>query len=95
MANTLRWVFNPGDKDRWWCAADIGWITGHSFIVFAPLLIGITSILYEGAIDYPEPDRVWDIIERYGVNILATSPTAIRLLMKYGDKYPLNHDLRH
>ena len=93
VANTLKWGFNPKDEDRWWCAADIGWITGHSYIVFAPLLLGMTSIMYEGAIDYPKPDRMWDIIERYGVNILYTSPTAIRLLMKYGEKYPLSHDL--
>ncbi|WP_337859878.1 acetate--CoA ligase [Ferroplasma sp.] len=93
IANTLKWAFNPGESDRWWCAADIGWITGHSYIVFAPLLLGITSIMYEGAIDYPKPDKMWEIVEKYGVNILYTSPTAVRLLMKYGDKYPLNHDL--
>ncbi|KJE49202.1 MULTISPECIES: acetate--CoA ligase [unclassified Acidiplasma] len=93
VANTLKWAFDPKDEDRWWCAADIGWITGHSYIVFAPLLLGLTSIIYEGAIDYPKPDRMWEIIERYGVNILYTSPTAIRLLMKYGEKYPESHDL--
>ena len=93
IANTLKWAFDPTDEDRWWCAADIGWITGHSYIVFAPLLLGLTSVMYEGAIDYPKPDRMWEIIERYGVNLLYTSPTAIRLLMKYGEKYPLSHDL--
>jgi acetyl-CoA synthetase len=93
IANTMKWAFNPGEEDRWWCAADIGWITGHSYIVFAPLLLGSTSIMYEGAIDYPKPDRMWDIVEKYGVNILYTSPTAIRLLMKYGERYPLSHDL--
>ncbi len=93
VANTMKWAFNPGEEDRWWCAADIGWITGHSYIVFAPLLLGVTSIMYEGAIDYPKPDRMWEIVERYGVNMLYTSPTAIRLLMKYGEKYPLMHDL--
>jgi acetyl-CoA synthetase len=93
IANTLKWGFNPREEDRWWCAADIGWITGHSYIVFAPLLLGLTSIMYEGAIDYPKPDRMWEIVERYGVNILYTSPTAIRLLMKYGEKYPDSHDL--
>ena len=93
VANTMKWAFNPGEEDRWWCAADIGWITGHSYIVFAPLLLGVTSVMYEGAIDFPKPDRMWDIVERYGVNILYTSPTAIRLLMKYGEKYPLMHDL--
>ena len=93
IANTMKWAFNPNEEDRWWCPADIGWITGHSFTVFAPLLLGVTSIMYEGAIDYPKPDRMWDIIERYGVTMLYTSPTAIRLLMKYGEKYPLMHDL--
>ncbi|MHB1707946.1 MAG: acetate--CoA ligase [Thermoplasmataceae archaeon] len=93
IANTLKWAFNPQEDDRWWCAADIGWVTGHSYIVFAPLILGLTSIIYEGAITYPEPDRMWDIIERYGVNLLYTSPTAIRLLMRYGDAYPAKHDL--
>lgn len=92
-ANTLKWAFNPGEDDRWWCAADIGWITGHSYIVFAPLFLGLTSIMYEGAITYPAPDRIWDIIERYRVNLLYTSPTAIRTLMRYGEKYPEKHDL--
>ena len=93
IANTLKWAFNPQEDDRWWCAADIGWVTGHSYIVFAPLILGLTSIMYEGAITYPEPDRMWDIIEKYGVNLLYTSPTAIRLLMRYGDAYPAKHDL--
>ncbi|MEM0140148.1 MAG: acetate--CoA ligase [Ferroplasma sp.] len=93
IANALKWTFDPTDEDRWWCAADIGWITGHSYIVFAPMLLGLTSIMYEGAIDFPKPDRMWDIIERYGVNILYTSPTAIRLMMKFGEKYPEAHDL--
>ncbi|MCL4322929.1 MAG: acetate--CoA ligase [Candidatus Thermoplasmatota archaeon] len=93
VANTLKWAFNPQEDDRWWCAADIGWVTGHSYIVFAPLLLGLTSVIYEGAINYPEPDRMWDIIERYGVNLLYTSPTAIRMLMRYGDLYPAKHDL--
>ncbi|EQD40879.1 acetyl-coenzyme A synthetase, partial [mine drainage metagenome] len=91
--NTLKWAFDPHEDDRWWCAADIGWVTGHSYIVFAPLFLGITSIMYEGSITYPEPDRMWEIIEKYGVNILYTSPTAIRMLMRYGDSYPRDHDL--
>ncbi|WP_156324215.1 AMP-binding protein, partial [Acidiplasma aeolicum] len=82
VANTLKWAFDPKEEDRYWCTADFGWITGHSFAVFGPLILGLTSIIYEGAIDYPKPDRMWEIIERYGVNILYTSPTAIRLLMK-------------
>lgn len=93
IANTLKWAFNPGEDDRWWCAADIGWVTGHSYIVFGPLILGLTSIMYEGAITYPAPDRIWDIIERYRVNLLYTSPTAIRTLMRYGEKYPEKHDL--
>jgi acetyl-CoA synthetase len=93
VANTLKWAFDPDEDDRWWCAADIGWITGHSYIVFAPLILGLTSIIYEGAITYPEPDRLWEIIERYRVNILYTSPTAIRTLMRFGEKYPKMHDL--
>jgi acetyl-CoA synthetase len=93
VSNTLKWAFDPQETDRWWCAADIGWITGHSYIVFAPLILGLTSILYEGSFDYPFPDQIWRIIELYGVNILYTSPTAIRMLMKYGDIYPRKHDL--
>ena len=93
VASTLKWAFDPQEDDRWWCAADIGWVTGHSYIVFAPLILGLTSIMYEGAITYPAPDRMWEIIERYRVNILYTSPTAIRTLMRYGEKYPRMHDL--
>ncbi len=93
VSNTLKWAFDPKEDDRWWCAADIGWITGHSYIVFAPLLLGLTSIMYEGSITYPGPDRMWQIVEKYGVNILYTSPTAIRMLMRYGDSYPKKYDL--
>lgn len=93
VASTLKWAFDPQEDDRWWCAADIGWVTGHSYIVFAPLILGLTSIMYEGAITFPAPDRMWEIIEKYRVNILYTSPTAIRTLMRYGEKYPRMHDL--
>ena len=93
IANTLKWAFDPQENDRWWCAADIGWITGHSYIVFAPLILGLTSILYEGSFDYPTPDQIWKLIAYYEVDILYTSPTAIRALMKYGDEYPKNHNL--
>ena len=93
VANTMKWAFDPSENDRWWCAADIGWVTGHSYIVFAPLLLGLTSILYEGSFTYPKPDRIWETVEYYGVNILYTSPTAIRSLMRYGEKYPDSHDL--
>ncbi len=92
-ASTLRWAFDPNENDRLWTAADIGWVTGHSYIVFAPLILGLTSIIYEGSFTYPKPDRMWNIVEHYGVNILYTSPTAIRALMRYGDNYPLSHDL--
>ncbi len=93
VANTMKWAFDPQETDRWWCAADIGWITGHSYIVFAPLILGLTSIIYEGSLDYPGPDQVWKIISYYEVDILYTSPTAIRSLMKYGDEYPRSHNL--
>ncbi|MEM0493177.1 MAG: acetate--CoA ligase [Candidatus Thermoplasmatota archaeon] len=90
---TLKWVFDVKDEDIYWCSADIGWVTGHSYIVYAPLILGATSIIYEGAPDWPQPDRWWDIIERYGVNILYTSPTSVRLFMRFGDEWPKKHDL--
>jgi len=92
-ALTLKWVFDLKENDIWWCAADIGWITGHSYIVYAPLILGTTSLLYEGAPNYPEPDRWWKIIEKHQATILYTSPTAIRLFMKYGEEYPQKHNL--
>lgn len=88
-----RGVFDVKSDDRWWCLADPGWITGHSFIVYAPLINGTTTILYEGAPTYPYPDRVWRIISHYGVNILYTSPTAIRGLMRFGDSWVKKHDI--
>jgi len=90
---TQGWVFDPRDADVYWCTADIGWVTGHTYVVFAPLMHGLTSVIYEGALDYPRPDRWWEIVERYGVTILYTSPTAIRSLMRYGDHLPGSHDL--
>lgn len=92
-AQTLKWVFDIKEDDIFWCAADIGWITGHSYIVYGPLILGATSIMYEGAPDYPEPDRFWEIIENHDVSILYTSPTAIRLFMKFGEEWPKKHDL--
>jgi len=92
-AQTLKWVFDLKDEDVWWCAADIGWVTGHSYIVYGPLILGSTSIIYEGAPDYPGPDRWWSIIEKYGVTVLYTSPTSIRLFMRYGEEWPKKHDL--
>ncbi len=90
---TLKFVFDIKPKDIWWCAADIGWVTGHSYIVYAPLMLGATSILYEGAPDYPAPDRWWSIIEKEKVSILYTSPTAIRMFMRFGEEYPAKHNL--
>jgi acetyl-CoA synthetase len=92
-AYTLNWVFDMKDEDIWWCAADIGWITGHSYIVYAPLILGATSVIYEGAPNYPEPDRWWQIIEKYNITLLYTSPTSIRLFMKYGENWIKKHDL--
>ncbi len=90
---TLKFVFDIKPDDIWWCAADIGWVTGHSYIVYAPLMLGATSILYEGAPDYPAPDRWWQIIEKEKVTILYTSPTAIRMFMRFGEEYPAKHNL--
>ena len=92
-ATTLKYVFDVKDDDVWWCAADPGWITGHSYIVYAPLIHGLTSILYEGAPGFPNPDRWWEIIDQHKVTILYTAPTAIRGLMRFGDEWPNKHDL--
>ena len=92
-STTLKWVFDIKDEDRWWCAADPGWITGHSYIVYAPLILGATSFMYEGAPNYPYPDRWWRLVEKYGITILYTAPTAIRGLMRFGDAWPQRHDL--
>ncbi|MEX2029714.1 MAG: acetate--CoA ligase [Anaerolineales bacterium] len=90
---TLKLVFDLKEEDRWWCAADPGWVTGHSYIVYGPLLNGATTFMYEGAPTYPEPDRWWRMIEKYGITILYTAPTAIRGLMRFGDAWPSAHDL--
>ncbi len=87
VATTLKYAFDIREEDRWWCAADPGWITGHSYIVYGPLILGATSVMYEGAPTYPYPDRWWKIVERYGVSILYTAPTAIRGLMRFGDAW--------
>lgn len=92
-STTLKFVFDIKDIDRWWCAADPGWITGHSYIVYSPLLIGATAFMYEGAPNYPYPDRWWGMIEKYGITVLYTSPTAIRGLMKFGDSWVTRHDI--
>jgi len=90
---TLKCVFDIKDDDRWWCAADPGWITGHSYIVYGPLLNGATSFMYEGAPTHPYPNRWWRMVENYGVTILYTAPTAIRGLMRFGDAWATRHDL--
>ncbi|HEX2235356.1 MAG TPA: AMP-binding protein, partial [Actinomycetota bacterium] len=94
VSSTHHLVFDiKPDSDVYWCAADIGWVTGHSYIVYGPLANGCTSVLYEGAPDYPDKDRWWTIVEEYGVTILYTAPTAIRTFMKWGTDYPGKHDL--
>jgi acetyl-CoA synthetase len=90
---TLKWGFNPDENDIWWCTADIGWITGHTYNVYAPLSLGITSLLFEGTPDYPAQDRWWDIIERHKVTILYTTPTAVRMFMKFGEDWINKHNL--
>jgi acetyl-CoA synthetase len=91
--STLKNVFDLHDEDRWWCAADPGWVTGHSYIVYGPLLMGATSFMYEGAPTFPYPNRWWSLVERYGINVLYTAPTAIRGLMRFGESWPNRHDL--
>jgi acetyl-CoA synthetase len=90
---TTKWVFDIKEDDIYWCTADIGWVTGHSYIVYGPLACGTTSLMYEGTPAYPAPDRYWDIVERHGVNICYTAPTIIRALMKEGREWPEKHDL--
>ena len=92
-ATTTKAVFDLKDDDVFWCTADIGWVTGHSYVVYGPLANGATVVMYEGAPDWPEKDRFWDLCERYGVTILYTAPTAIRAFMKWGDQWPAKHDL--
>jgi acetyl-CoA synthetase len=94
VAFTHKYVFDlHPDSDVYWCAADIGWVTGHSYIVYGPLTNGTTSVMYEGTPDFPDKDRWWSIIEKYGVTILYTAPTAIRTFMKWGTQYPEAHDM--
>ncbi len=93
VATTLKWVFDMKEEDRYWCTADPGWITGHSYVVYGPLLLGATSFIYEGAPTFPYPNRWWSMVEKYGISILYTAPTAIRGLMRFGDAWPNRHDL--
>jgi acetyl-CoA synthetase len=90
---TSKWVFDLKEEDTYFCTADIGWVTGHSYIVYGPLLNGATSLMYEGAPNFPTPDRFWSIIERYKVSIFYTAPTAIRAFTRWGDEWPAKHDL--
>jgi len=90
---TSKWVFNFNEKDIFFCTADMGWVTGHSYIAYAPLLHGVTQIIHEGAPDYPKPDKYWSIIEKHGATILYTTPTALRMYMKYGSAIPNSFDL--
>jgi acetyl-CoA synthetase len=90
---TTKYVFDLKDEDTYWCTADIGWVTGHSYILYGPLLNGATSLMYEGAPNYPNPDRFWDIVERHRVNVFYTAPTAIRAFHRWGEEWPARHDL--
>jgi len=91
--STTKYVFDLCDEDIFWCTADVGWVTGHSYIVYGPLANGATVVMYEGAPNWPEPDRFWKIIEDYRINILYTAPTAIRAFIRWGDKWVAKHDL--
>jgi len=90
---TFKWVFDMKEEDTFWCTADIGWVTGHSYIVYGPLSYGATTLMFEGVPNYPHPDRFWDIVEKYQVSIFYTAPTALRAIMREGDEWPNKHDL--
>jgi len=92
-STTFKYIFDYKDEDTFWCTADIGWITGHSYIVYGPLCTGATSVMFEGVPSYPKPDRFWDIVEKFNVNIFYTAPTAIRAIAREGDDWPNKHDL--
>ena len=89
----LKSYYDVGPRDIFWCTSDIGWVVGHSYIVYAPLCAGVTTLFREGAIDFPKPDTAWEIVERYGVTKMFTAPTALRMFMRYGEAYPAAHDL--
>ncbi len=94
VLRTIKWVFDLHGDEVFWCTADPGWITGHSYIIYGPLLAGITTVMYEGVPDMPEPDRIWKTVEKYKVNVLYTAPTLIRAMMKYGVKWPAKHKMK-
>lgn len=93
ISATFRWAFDIKDSDVYFCSADIGWVTGHSYVAYGPLICGATQVMYEGAPDYPSPARMWDLIQRYKITILYTTPTALRMFMKFGDAIPNSYDL--
>ena len=93
VALTTKYVFDLREEDIYWCTADVGWVTGHSYVVYGPLCIGSTAFMYEGAPNWPEPDRFWELIEEYGITVFYTAPTAIRAFVRWGDDYPNRHDL--
>ena len=93
VLQTFKWVFDYKEEDVFWCTADLGWVTGHSYILYGPLADGATSVMYEGVPSYPQPDRLWKIVEKYGVNTFYTAPTALRSLMREGDTWPKKRDL--
>jgi len=90
---TFKWIFDIKEEDTFWCTADIGWVTGHSYIVYGPLALGAAGLMFEGVPTYPHPDRFWEIVEKHQVNILYTAPTALRAIMREGDEWPNKHDL--
>jgi acetyl-CoA synthetase len=93
VLQTMKWIFDLKEEDTFWCTADIGWVTGHSYIVYGPLAVGATSVMFEGVPTYPHPDRFWSIVEKYQVNVFYTAPTAIRAIMREGDDWPKKHNL--
>lgn len=93
VLRTIKWVFDLHGDEVFWCTADPGWITGHSYIIYGPLLAGVTTLMYEGVPDMPQPDRMWQVIEKYKVNVLYTAPTLIRAMMKYGNKWPQGYKM--
>jgi acetyl-CoA synthetase len=90
---SMKWIFDTKEEDTYWCTADVGWVTGHSYIVYGPLSIGAASLMFEAVPTYPEPDRFWQIVEKFGVNVFYTAPTVIRALMREGEEWPDKHDL--
>ncbi len=92
ISSMARWVFGLQPTDIWWSTSDIGWLVGHSYIVYAPLIMGCTTVVYEGAIDCPDPGTLWKIIEEFNITGIFTSPTAVRLLMRYGESYAAQYD---